>query len=464
MKIWMKNFFYTTGIISIVSLVTLLILYLWMPSYYENKLKSEATTKTEELTKSFEDKSLKEIKHKIETSIDFNYGYKLLDKQGQLMTESFPNTSTFYVYDNPENKEEQPTELSEKDIASAFPGLITQKNTFKDKEGNFYTLVTEIYSQPISDAKRILLDLAPYIIGISLILGIIAALLYSKLSTKRIREVSNTTRKMLDFNHDTTCNIKGNDEISDLANDINVLNNTLKQAISSLEGEVSKRKELEKNKAYFVQSAAHELKTPVAVMSGLVEGMRLNVGKYKDHETYLDKCQELLVQQTELIKEITSVYEMSENVQKKQTLKKINVREILKPLITPYELLDDQHNKYFLLSISEVPILANQEDLTRILSNIISNAYRYSNCFSNISITYCEKVISIENKCTPLTPDVLTKIFDPFYRPDFARNRNDGGSGLGLFFVKQLADLYDYQLRFESNKEKDGMIFEIKLK
>ncbi|WP_179203836.1 HAMP domain-containing sensor histidine kinase [Vagococcus fluvialis] len=460
----MKNFFYTSVIIAIVSLVTLLTLYLWMPSYYENKLKSEATVKTEELIQSFEHNSLKEIKRKIETSIDFNYTYKLLDQQGKLMTESFPNTSTFFLYDNQKNPEDLTNEFTEKDITSIFPGLITQKKIFKDKDGNYYTLITEIYSQPISDAKMILLDLAPYIIGIALTLGMIAALFYSKLSTKRIRSVSDTTRKMLDFDQDVVCQINGHDEISDLANDINALNDTLKQAIYSLEGEISKRKELEKNKAYFVQSAAHELKTPVAIMAGLVEGMRLNIGKYQDHKTYLHKCQELLEQQTSLIREITSAYEISENMRKKHTLKKIQINEIIQALITPYELLTDQHKKRFLLNLSDIPILADQEDLTRILSNIISNAYRYSNDSSSISITYHEKIISVENKCPPLTSEVLSKIFEPFFRPDFSRNRNDGGSGLGLFFVKQLADFHDYQLRFESNKENNGMIFEIKLK
>ena len=463
MKIWMKNFFYTTGIISLVSLVTLLTLYLWMPSYYENKLKKEATSKTEELISSFEKKSFDEIKHIIDSSLDFNYAYKLLDKNGNLLSESFPNTSTFFIFDDQKNTEELTKEPSSKELITTFPGLIIQRKSFKDKEGTEYTLVTEIYSQPISDAKRVLLDLAPYIIGISLLLGMIAALIYSKLSTKRIRLVSENTRKMVDFEQDVTCHISGKDEISDLANDITHLNDTLKEAIHSLEKEVDKRKEAEKNKAYFVQSAAHELKTPVAIMSGLVEGMSLNIGKYQDHETYLKKCQELLNQQTKLISEITSVYKLTESVNKKKSLEKVNLNDLISPLIEANKLLPNQGKKDFLLNISEDSVLVNPEDLTRILSNVINNAYRYSFDQSQIKITYQQKMITIENNCIPLEEDILMKIFDPFYRPDFARNRNDGGSGLGLFFVKQLADFYQYEISFTPNRENTGMVFKINL-
>ena len=69
--------------------------------------------------------------------------------------------------------------------------------------------------------------------------------------------------------------------------------------------------------------------------------------------------------------------------------------------------------------------------------------------------------LSIQNECVPLSPDELQHIFEPFYRPNRARNPANGGNGLGLYIVKTILDKQGLQYCFTSMKSKTGMEFVI---
>lgn len=460
MKIWMKNFFYTTIIIIFISFISLSTLYFFMPKYYTAKLQREAKETAVSYATYFNNKPIDKIVSEVEKIEDLKYGFKLLNSQNRILAQSL-FTMSIETIDKSTLESLQSSEDSESSIEQDqkkfMNQLITHKESFTAHDGKNYYLAAEIFSQPITDASVVLLELSPYIVLISIIIGLIIAFFYSKFSTKRITQVSEITRKMVHSDKPITINISGNDEISDLSQNINFLNNELKQTIHSLEVEIQKVASMEKSKQYFVQSAAHELKTPLSIMSGLIEGMLLNLGKYKDHDTYLKKCQELIEKQSELIQEITNVYHLSNT--ETVHLKPLAIGEIIEECIQPYLLVTEQSGKNFNLNLSDSTELGNKEDLNRLLSNVLNNAFSYSFDNSPIDIQYISGKITIENKCTPLTNDELNYVFEPFYRPDFSRSRNDGGTGLGLFFVKELAKKYHYSFEFKPSNNEDGMIF-----
>ena len=68
-----------------------------------------------------------------------------------------------------------------------------------------------------------------------------------------------------------------------------------------------------------------------------------------------------------------------------------------------------------------------------------------------------------ENECMPIPPDKLAHIFEPFYRPDFARGRKDGGNGLGLYIVDTLSKALGLPYQFEATKNPPGMCFTLYL-
>ncbi len=84
-----------------------------------------------------------------------------------------------------------------------------------------------------------------------------------------------------------SCAVAGTDEITILAQDINSLYSKLLSSIDELRTENERAMAREKEKSDFLRITSHELKTPIASMLGLVEGMIYNVGPFKDHDTYL---------------------------------------------------------------------------------------------------------------------------------------------------------------------------------
>ena len=84
------------------------------------------------------------------------------------------------------------------------------------------------------------------------------------------------------------------DELGDLSRDIYFMYDKLKDTISRLENEILRVREMEEAQRYFFSAASHELKTPIAATSILLEGMLENVGDYKDHPKYLRECVKMM--------------------------------------------------------------------------------------------------------------------------------------------------------------------------
>ena len=97
------------------------------------------------------------------------------------------------------------------------------------------------------------------------------------------------------------------------------------------------------------------------------------------------------------------------------------------------------------------------------LSNILANAVAYTAPDKAISVYTSERKLVIENECEPISAEQLKRIFEPFYRPDYARNRNDGGNGLGLYIVASILDSLNYSYSFFPMTAPAGMRFTINL-
>ncbi|MBS7577586.1 MULTISPECIES: HAMP domain-containing sensor histidine kinase [unclassified Enterococcus] len=455
MKIWKKNFFYTMVIIMATMIASITFFYILVPIYYQHKQSATLGNELSDIIGKIEKRPIKDTVNYLKNNFN-NTNWILTDDQGnQLYAGELIKWS----------KEEEEASIDTFDIVNSSESPIEAERVVKefvDNKGDKYLLSGFTFTQPIIEASSVMLELIPVILIITLIIGTIATYVYSRSSAKRILSISETTNKMVK-KMNVACDISGKDELAGLAKDINLLNSTLKSAIEALEVEISKVEEIERNKEYFVQSAAHELKTPITIMSGIVEGMRLNVGRYQDREKYLEICQELLSTQQNLIHNILSVYK-AEHFSEQGIRTYFSLKKVVEDLIEPYQIISETNKKKFVLNLNEVSIEANNEQVERLLSNIITNAYQYCKDDGEIYITLNNNCFSIENSCEPLESEFLDKIFEPFYRPDYARNRKSGGTGLGLFIVKQILNANNYPYSFTPNDEQNGMIFIIEFK
>lgn len=480
MRIRTKNFLFTSGIIIIVVTLAFGLLYWSMPGYYQQKKESELSKIMEDVAKQIEGKTISETteildKIGLETGAVWtliNGEDQLIYPDGQLLSVTQTvNTNEVVVRDDSsfgsvtEGGAAQPLitamNIQTNDLGN-WGDVIQKYKYFVDNEGQVYKLNAIRTLQPIDEAKGVLLDIYPWILAVSFLIGGIGAFIYSYYSTKRIYQLSMITKQMTEMNETTRCPVVGKDEVSTLATDINYLYGNLLTTIEQLNQEIELTAEIERSKAEFMRIASHELKTPITAMSGIVEGMLYNVGEFKDRDHYLAICKEILATQSQLVKDILYIsrLEMIEGASERE---RFSVSELVeKEVLLVFELMAKTKKYKLETNIEPVQIEGVREDLKRVLMNLLSNALQYTSENGRIAVTLNEAGFALENECEPLTSDDLSKVFAAFYRPDYARARKDGGTGLGLYIVGQLLERDHLTYSFEPTKQKNGMVFKIK--
>lgn len=475
MRIRTKNFFFTSGIIVIVVTLAFGLLYYIMPGYYQKKKESELVEIMENIISKIDGKSINAATKILDTAV-FETGsiWTLIDSNNQLV---YPNVEVLSVFGatNSEDSveivngdtidEKKYNELSAMNIQNNNLGKlgdVLQKNKhFTDNKGERYKLNTIQTLQPIDEAKDVLLDVYPLVLTVSFIIGGVGAFVYSHYSTKRIYDLSASAKKMIEMNEATRCPVAGKDEISALATDINYVYDNLVTTIKQLNEEIELTSEIERSKAEFMRIASHELKTPITAMSGIVEGMLYNVGEFKDRNHYLAVCKDILVGQSQLVKDILYISRL-EMIEGASETELFAISELVEKEVLPvFELMAKTKNYRLEVKVELVYIEGVREDLKKILMNLFSNALQYTSEKGRISVLLNKKSFIIENECEPLISDDLSKIFTAFYRPDYARSRKDGGTGLGLYIVGQLLERNHLAYSFESSNQKNGMVFKI---
>lgn len=335
--------------------------------------------------------------------------------------------------------------------------LIIRNCTAELKDKTAMNLQIMASTQPVKEATEIIVFLLPYTLGLAVVFSVVFAYTYSKRITKPIMEMLKVTADMKNLRQDAYFQVRSGDEIGMLADQINQVYGHLWQTIDSLDKEKRRSIELEKSKVDFLRSASHELKTPLSGLRILLENMRYNIGKYKDRDTYLESAIGTVDQLSEMVKEIldSSRIQGQAGEAPKEILEvKNEIEEVLKG----YKMLAASKSLRIELRLDEqLQIEMNRRFFQRVWSNLIGNAVRYTDAGGCISIENSQSALSIRNTCTPLADEEIAHIFEAFYRPDFSRNAQTGGSGLGLYIVKEILDANGIPCKFEACK--DGMCF-----
>ncbi|MEX5397535.1 ATP-binding protein [Streptococcus sp. ZJ93] len=443
MKIAQKHFLLVSGMVFIVVTTLLTTLYFVMPVYYQSVKTAEVTREFTHVSTSIQGKSQEEIEALL-TYYDkknLRMWYALSDATGRLY---YPKVEAL---DEGIAVQVSPFIASDSERAQL-------KETIIDSEGQSYTLEGEYSLQPVSDASQVLFELSPYLLLFSLCLGIGLSFIYSRISTKRLKQISATTRKMVGLSPDVLCQVNGNDEIADLAQDVNTLYESLLRNMEALRLENEKVAESERSKAEFLRMTSHELKTPIAGMLGIVDGMIYGIGDFKDRDKYLKKCREMLEEQSQLVQSILAISKLEmQDVEEQISI--FSLSDVLDEQVEFYQTLATVQGYRFITRISKVEIEGNQTYLLKAIKNIVDNAFHYTKAGGEILLSVDDHQLVIENEAEKiLSEEQIKQIFQPFYRPDYSRSRKDGGTGLGLFIVQQILEQHQLTYRFEAIDER----------
>ena len=293
-----------------------------------------------------------------------------------------------------------------------------------------------------------------------LAVGIAGAFLFARQMTNPIKRLASDTKKMARL-EDVNPLSKRSDEIGNLAFDVHSMYDKLKDTISKLEDEILRVREMEENQRYFFSAASHELKTPIAAASVLLEGMLENVGDYKDHPKYLKECINLMDLQTKIIYEILEIVNLNDG-KIIPVPEKIEIGRMIADLLPNYQTLAEADGKRIVCGISEDEVtLTDPKMLKKALANILLNAVQNTPKDGEIRI-YTEPIadqyrLCVMNTGARIDDEVLPKLFDPFYRSDKARSRKNGNSGLGLTIVQKTLEAMG--IDFALTNTSDGVLF-----
>jgi len=220
-------------------------------------------------------------------------------------------------------------------------------------------------------------------------------------------------------------------------------------------------REMEETQRYFFSAASHELKTPIAATSVLLEGMIENVGDYKDHPKYLRECMKLMDSQTKTITEILELVNLNDS-KIIPNPEEVNLHKVVTAILPSYQTLADANRQHITLNIPEEHFcLTDKGMLKKVLSNVILNAVQNTPSDGEIRI-WSEGVadqyrLCVLNTGVLIDENNISKLFDPFYRVDKARTRKDGRSGLGLTIVRKTLEAMGAD--FELTQTKNGILF-----
>ncbi|MFD2210007.1 sensor histidine kinase [Virgibacillus halophilus] len=250
-----------------------------------------------------------------------------------------------------------------------------------------------------------------------------------------------------DFQHQI--DIHSNDEFNDIATDINLASEKLKEAIER--GDFS-----ESSKDQLIVNLAHDLRTPLTSVLGYLDLILKDESLTKEQARHFltiafTKSQRLEKLIDELF-EITKINYGMLPVDKKS----LHLTDLLNQLIEElYPLFENNHLTVRVNSTSHLPIFGDGDLLARLFENLITNAIRYGYDGQYVDVNGFiednEVVVQIVNYGGSIPPDELPHLFEMFYIGDKARTHKEDSTGLGLFIAKNIAEQHNGSITAESS-------------
>ncbi|MBE6904902.1 MAG: HAMP domain-containing histidine kinase [Ruminococcaceae bacterium] len=291
------------------------------------------------------------------------------------------------------------------------------------------------------------------VFAIMLMLCLVCAFVFAREMTKPIKVLADNANKMANLK-DVPFPAERKDEIGALARDVHSM-------YVKLKNEILRERELEETQRYFFAAASHELKTPIAATSILLEGMLENIGDYKDHPKYLRECVKMMDTQSKVISEILEIVNLNDG-KIVPVPEELNIRHTVADMLPDFQTLSEANGQRIVTDIpDEQTCLADPKMLQKALSNVILNAVQNTPEGGEIRI-WSEPAaeqyrLCVLNMGVRIDDTVLPKLFDPFYRVDKARSRKSGRNGLGLVIVRKTLEAMNVEFALENTP--DGVLF-----
>ena len=264
--------------------------------------------------------------------------------------------------------------------------------------------------------------------------------IYRSIATPLVK-LKKATQNIKEGNLDFVLEVEGDDEFSELCRDFEEMRKRLKE---SAEEKVL----LDKENKELISNISHDLKTPITAVKGYVEGIMDGVADTPEKmDRYVKTIYNKTNEMDHLINELT-FYSKFDTNRIPYTFSKLNVEDYFSDCAEEVGLeLETRGIELVYANYVEsgVQVIADGEQIRRVIHNIISNAIKYMDKPKGIIQIRVKDVgdfiqVEIEDNGKGIAAKDLPSIFDRFYRTDVSRNSSKGGSGIGLSIVKKILE------------------------
>jgi two-component system sensor histidine kinase VanS len=340
---------------------------------------------------------------------------------------------------------------------------------------NGYLLYIRIPISSIQESVKISNNFLYLMAGFAILIAAVIVSYVSRKFTDPILELNDIAKKMsnLDFSH--KYRIKDvDDEINNLGRSINVMSDKLERTINQLrnsnielEKDIEEKSKIDEMRKSFISDVSHELKTPIALIQGYSEGLLENVNTDEESrkfyaEVILDETNKM----DKLVKQLLELMKL-EYGKRQFNDKKFNIVEVEKEVVRKSKVMLEEKKVKIEFNLSEeINVFADDFYIEQVISNYITNAIKHVKEIDGKKVIRIVNEVNIEknkvrvkifNTGENIAEEHINRIWNRFYKVDESRNRTDGGTGIGLSFVKAIMN--NYGNRYGVTNKDDGVEF-----
>ena len=315
-----------------------------------------------------------------------------------------------------------------------------------------------------------------YYIFIFIILAILVlffAIWLTEQITKPLLHMKRVTSNIAKIDFSEKCEVHSDDELKELATNINLMSDNLHNTLTELQianerlqNDIAREREFEQMRSNFFATISHELKTPLTIIKGIANRVKSKPLSRDEITTQVDSIIEEVDRMTLMVQDTLNYMRMEskpDELEWNSFSFKMLVEHLNRKLS---DLVEEKHLQVH-LDLDDVYVEADSEQIITVVTNFYSNAIRYTSEGEEIYISIKRQNdkarFEIENTGIFIPEKEMHLIWEPFYRLEKSRNRDSGGTGLGLLIVSKILDLHHSHYGVENTERGVKFYFELEI-
>ncbi len=260
--------------------------------------------------------------------------------------------------------------------------------------------------------------------------------------TDNLKKLASSAQQIATGNLDTRVTIRGKNEVAQVGTIFNEMAAQLQEA-------AKEQKEIERLRRDLIAWTSHDLRTPLTSIRALIEA--LHDGMVDDQETVQRYYRTIRADIIALNTLIDDLFELAQLDTGGLVLEMSShsLSDIVSDTLESFQAIAEQRHIQLSGEIGENldPVMLNSPKISRVLSNLVSNAMRYSPSNSNVHLKAWrdgnEIFLTVQDNGTGFKEEDLPRVFEQFFRGEQARSRSTGGAGLGLAIAQGLVEAHN---------------------